>query len=160
VTAKYANHAKRRDGLEIPFAYLAYFAVESLWFRPEAALRSLRLGGEDSCQTKPIWDSPAGIRGRFCKTNPISDRWPAGPWGQWHKQSQLAAGRPGRRYKQSQFPPGQLSAQAQQGSQTRKNALGNPDTPGGVTTSAGPRQVVLGRSFGGQYTLSGCNKYG
>ena len=96
---------------------------------------------------KPIWGSPAGIRGRLCKTNPISDRWPAGPWGQWYKQSQLAAGRPGRRYKQSQFPDGQPGARVGQagnapGGTPRAKRSQFGAVPGGMGLGPGP-EVLL-----------------
>jgi hypothetical protein len=52
----------------VPFAYLAYFAVESLCLVPEAALEPLCPGGEDPCQTKPIHRAAPGS---VVQTNPI-----------------------------------------------------------------------------------------
>jgi hypothetical protein len=53
-TAKYANHAKKEADRGVPFAYLAYFAAESLCLVSEVTLGPLCPGGEDPYETNPI----------------------------------------------------------------------------------------------------------
>jgi hypothetical protein len=67
---QYANHAKKDANWGVPFAYLAYFAVESPCFASRVTPGPLCPGGEDPCEAKPIPRS-GRPRARLCKTNPI-----------------------------------------------------------------------------------------